>query len=66
MDRLVFEALARGGSEFEFGRGDEPYKKMWTQTKKSLWQMRIFRNPLSAALWQVDILLKKLLKKGSE
>lgn len=66
MDKLVFETLDRGGSEFEFGRGDEPYKTMWTQTKKPLWQLRIFRNPLSKALWQVDILLKKLLKKGSE
>lgn len=66
MDRLVFETLERGGSLFEFGRGDEPYKTMWTKIKKPLFQIRIFRNPVSAALWQVDILLKKLLKKGSE
>jgi CelD/BcsL family acetyltransferase involved in cellulose biosynthesis len=66
MDELIFSALDRGGVEFEFGRGDEPYKKMWTQTKKPLWQLRVFRNPLSAALWQIDIILKKLLKKGSE
>jgi len=66
MDSLIFETLARGGNEFEFGRGDEPYKAMWTKSKKSLWQLRCFRNPLSAALWQVDILLKKMLRKGSE
>lgn len=66
MDRLIFETLERGGSLFEFGRGDEPYKTMWTKIKKPLFQIRIFRNPISAALWQVDILLKKLLKKGSE
>ncbi len=70
MDELVFDTLkranGRAGIEFEFGRGDEPYKKMWTQTKKPLWQLRSFRNPVSAALWQIDVILKTLLKKGSE
>lgn len=66
MDRLIFATLDMGGAEFEFGRGDEPYKGMWTKTKKALWQLRIFRNPLAAAIWQVDIQLKKLLGKGSE
>lgn len=63
MDTLVFETIKRQGIEFEFGRGDEPYKKMWTQEKKSLWELRLFRKPLAKKLYQVDLLLKKLLRK---
>jgi CelD/BcsL family acetyltransferase involved in cellulose biosynthesis len=66
MDNLIFSTLEMGGNEFEFGRGDEPYKTQWTKAKKPLWQLRIFRNPLAAAIWQVDNLLKKCLRKGSE
>jgi CelD/BcsL family acetyltransferase involved in cellulose biosynthesis len=66
MDKLVFETIRRGGVEFEFGRGDEPYKKMWTQTKKPLWQLRHFKHPLAAALWQVDIALKTIMGKAVE
>jgi CelD/BcsL family acetyltransferase involved in cellulose biosynthesis len=66
MDHLVFETIRRSGVEFEFGRGDEPYKKMWTQTKKPLWHLRYFKNPLVAAIWQVDIVLKKLIGKAVE
>ena len=66
MDKLVFDTIARGGLEFEFGRGDEPYKKMWTQEKKPLWRLRMFRSPLSAAIWQVDILLKRMTGKSTE
>ena len=64
MDKLIFASLERGGIEFEFGRGDEPYKKMWTQSKKPLWQLRVFRSPWASMLWSMDIRLKKLLKKG--
>jgi CelD/BcsL family acetyltransferase involved in cellulose biosynthesis len=66
MDALVFASIGMGGKIFDFGRGDEPYKKMWTQTKKPLWNLRIFRNPVSKAIWQVDIRLKKLLGKTHE
>jgi CelD/BcsL family acetyltransferase involved in cellulose biosynthesis len=66
MDKLVFDTIRRGGIEFEFGRGDEPYKKMWTQEKKPLWNFRHFRSPLGAAIWQIDITLKKLLGKPTE
>jgi CelD/BcsL family acetyltransferase involved in cellulose biosynthesis len=66
MDKLVFDTIRRGGVEFEFGRGDEPYKKMWTQEKKPLWNMRIFRNPVSQAIWNIDILLKKMTGKAVE
>lgn len=63
MDALVFETIRRGGKLFDFGRGDEPYKKMWTQTRKPLWNLRIFRNPLSQLVWSIDTILKKLLGK---
>lgn len=66
MDKLVFDTIRRGGLEFEFGRGDEPYKKMWTQEKKSLWNLRIFQNPLSTAIWQADIVLKRITGKSTE
>lgn len=66
MDKLVFNTIHRGGTEFEFGRGDEPYKKMWTQQKKSLWNLRLFRNPLSKAIWNIDIALKKMTGKATE
>lgn len=66
MDWLVFDALKRGGKSFEFGRGDEPYKKMWTETKKPLWNLRLFRSLPAKGLWQVDIQLKKLLGKAVE
>lgn len=66
MDKLIFDTIRRGGAEFEFGRGDEPYKKMWTQEKKPLWNMRIFRNAISKTIWDMDILLKKLTGKPIE
>lgn len=66
MDALVFDSIRRGGTEFEFGRGDEPYKRMWAKDKKSLWKLRLFRNPMAAALWQVDILIKRLMRKPVE
>jgi CelD/BcsL family acetyltransferase involved in cellulose biosynthesis len=66
MDKLVFETIRRGGVEFEMGRGDEPYKKMWAQGKKTLWSLRLFRNPMAKSLWQIDILLKRLMRKPVE
>lgn len=65
MDRLVFEALELKSSEFSFGRGDEPYKRMWTKEKKALWQLRLFRTPVVEQIWKIDPLLKKLLKKAT-
>jgi CelD/BcsL family acetyltransferase involved in cellulose biosynthesis len=65
MDQLVFEALNRKSREFSFGRGDEPYKAMWTNKKKPLWQLRLFRTTLAKRIWQIDPFLKKLLGKGA-
>jgi CelD/BcsL family acetyltransferase involved in cellulose biosynthesis len=67
MDAMVVAALERGCRQFEFGRGDEPYKALWTDEKYSLWNLRLYRNRLSYQLWQTDRLLKKgagFLKKG--
>lgn len=66
MDKLIIDTLRRGGGEFEMGRGDEPYKARWTRQKKSLWNLRVFRNPLSRGAWQMDIALKKLWGKPVE
>ncbi|HEY9687865.1 MAG TPA: GNAT family N-acetyltransferase [Coleofasciculaceae cyanobacterium] len=66
MDKLVFETIRRRGVEFEMGRGDEPYKKMWAKDKKTLWSLRLFHNPITKSLWQIDILLKRLMRKPVE
>lgn len=66
MDKLVFNTIEKGGKIFEFGRGDEPYKRMWTQDKKPLWNLRLLRNPKAKALWGMDHLLKKLIGKSAE
>lgn len=66
MDKLVFDTIDRGGRLFEFGRGDEPYKRMWTKAQKPLWNLRLFRNPLARLLWNFDQQLKKLLGKPIE
>lgn len=66
MDKLIFDTISRGGAEFEFGRGDEPYKQLWTKTKKTLWNLRIFRNPVAQGVWQLDIQLKKMTGKSFE
>lgn len=63
MDQTIFYTLAQGGTRFEFGRGDEPYKKIWTETNYALWSMVTYRNMLSKGLWQADFGIKKLLKK---
>ena len=54
MDTLVYETIARKGTTFEMGNGDEPYKKMWAKDKKELWQFYTARNSLSAFLWAFD------------
>jgi CelD/BcsL family acetyltransferase involved in cellulose biosynthesis len=66
MDKLVFNTIERGGQIFEFGRGDEPYKHMWTKEKIPLWNLRLFRNPLSKALYEFDNQIKKLIGKSVE
>lgn len=63
MDALVFDTVRRGGVEFEFGRGDEPYKKMWATDKKPLWSLRLFRHPWAARLWQLDAWLKQIKQR---
>lgn len=66
MDKLVFDSIAKGAQMFEFGRGDEPYKRMWTQDKKPLWNLCVCRNLKAKCLWALDNLLKKLLGKPVE
>ncbi len=63
MDAMVFHAVEAGAQEFNFGRGDEPYKHLWTREKQPLWNLQLFRNPLAKALWTLDIFLKKCLRK---
>lgn len=63
MDRLVFDALDKGAKRFDFGRGDEAYKRFWTKEKKPLWNLRLFRNTQSRLLWELDNQIKKLLGK---
>ena len=66
MDRLIFETLHRSGRLFEFGRGDEPYKRLWAKDSYPLWNLRGFRNPVAELLWQADITLKQLMRKPVE
>ena len=54
MDSLVYATLAKKGTTFEMGNGDEPYKTMWAREKKELWQLYIARNAMSAFLWTFD------------
>jgi CelD/BcsL family acetyltransferase involved in cellulose biosynthesis len=63
MDRSIFYTLAKQGTRFEFGRGDEPYKKLWTETSYPLWSMVAYRNIAAKALWKGDLGIKRLLKK---
>lgn len=65
MDSLVFDTLQRGGTAFEFGRGDEPYKKMWSKEKLPLWNLRLFRHPWAKLLWNFDLILKRIIGKAS-
>lgn len=64
MDALIFKTIEAQGQAFEFGRGDEPYKKFWTEHKKPLWNLRMFRSPVSWAIWQIDSMLKRLAGKA--
>lgn len=63
MDKLIFKMLERQSVEFEFGRGDEAYKKLWAEHQKPLWNLCLHRTAWSRALWQVDVWLKKRLGK---
>ncbi|WP_373531579.1 GNAT family N-acetyltransferase [Vampirovibrio sp.] len=63
MDNLVFETLNRQGQRFELGRGDEPYKHLWTREKELLWDLRLFKTPVAHALWDTDQVLKKIMGK---
>jgi CelD/BcsL family acetyltransferase involved in cellulose biosynthesis len=63
MDALVFHAVEAGAKEFNFGRGDEAYKHLWTREKRPLWNLRLFRHPVAKALWALDCFLKKCLGK---
>lgn len=63
MDKAIFNTIDNHGSRFEFGRGDEPYKKIWTQQHYPLWTMVAYKNPVARLLWQSDFAIKTLLKK---
>jgi CelD/BcsL family acetyltransferase involved in cellulose biosynthesis len=65
MDTLVFEMLTRGAQLFELGRGDEPYKHLWTREKELLWDLQLFKHPLAQALWNLDVWLKKRIGKAT-
>jgi CelD/BcsL family acetyltransferase involved in cellulose biosynthesis len=41
MGRCIEDAIARGLLEFDYLRGDEPYKKRWTKTRRETWSLTI-------------------------
>jgi hypothetical protein len=60
IDAAIGDIIRRGGRLFNFGRGDEPYKRAWTKTTQPLWNLRLFRTPWHRALWELDATLKRL------
>jgi hypothetical protein len=65
MEALVIDTIRRGGTHFDFGRGEQPYKRLWTKVNRPLWNLRLFRTPLAKAIWNVDATLKRLTGKAS-
>jgi CelD/BcsL family acetyltransferase involved in cellulose biosynthesis len=65
MENLVLQTFKRGGTHFDFGRGEQQYKKLWTKTNRPLWNLRLFRNSLSKAIWDIDATLKRWAGKDS-
>ena len=57
-EAIIVDTIQRGGLSFSFGRGDEPYKQLWTKTTQPLWSLRFFHTPLHRFLWEIDAQLK--------
>jgi|GEM_PF-2423029 len=65
MENLLLQTFRRGGTHFDFGRGEQQYKRLWTKTNRPLWNLRLFRNNFSKAIWDVDATLKRWAGKDS-
>jgi CelD/BcsL family acetyltransferase involved in cellulose biosynthesis len=57
-ESIIVDTIQRHGLSFSFGRGDEPYKRLWTKTTQPLWSLRFFKTPWSQCIWEIDAQLK--------
>lgn len=60
LDALIRDMIRQKKTRFDFGRGEESYKELWSQDKHLLWSVRGFKNPVGYALWKIDDALKRL------
>lgn len=60
IEAMIVELVRQGRRLFNFGRGDEPYKRSWTKITQPLWSLRLFRTPWHRLVWEVDATLKRL------
>lgn len=50
MGKMIQRAIAEGFREFDFLRGDEPYKADWTRDRRTTWELVVAR-PGRRGLW---------------
>jgi CelD/BcsL family acetyltransferase involved in cellulose biosynthesis len=62
-DKLIAFAISQGVTQFEFGRGDEDYKALWTQTKTETHTLKLAQTAWGWQRLHADDWLRGLLSK---
>ena len=66
MALAVRHAIEEGAATFDFLRGDEPYKSLWTHTHRELARIDLFPPTMRGALCRQAMDLRGSLKRGLE
>lgn len=54
LSAAIEDAFERGLTEFDFLRGEEPYKRQYTSSQRQLWEVRLASGMVGRALWALD------------
>jgi CelD/BcsL family acetyltransferase involved in cellulose biosynthesis len=58
------DAIRRGYTEFDFLRGDEPYKSKWVGHSRTLFHLRLFDQRLASRIARATITLRRALRQS--